>query len=134
MNSKPTSSKKVKFSAGTTIMKEGDKGGSFYILLKGKCEVLKRDFLLTKLGKKGIIFGEMNMLLDIPRTATVKADSDVEAIEVDITLDNMLNHYPKTTKSIMRTLAKRIVQQTDLLYGYIVNEELVEFGELIKEE
>jgi len=134
MNSEPAFSKKVKFSAETIIVQEGDNGGPFYILLEGKCEVLKRDFPLTTLGKKGIIFGEMSMLLDIPRTATVKAISDVEAIEVDITLDNMLNHYPKTTKSIMRTLAKRVVQQTDLLYGYIVGEELVEFDELDEEE
>ena len=134
MNSESTFSKKVKFSAGTTIIKEGDKAGSFYILVEGKCEVLKRDFPMTTLGKKGIIFGEMSMLLDIPRTATVKADSDVEAIEVDITLDDMLNHYPKTTKSIIRTLAKRVVRQTDVLYGYIVEEELTEFDEIDKEE
>ena len=74
------------------------------------------------------------MLLDIPRTATVRAYSDVEAIEVDISLDDMLNHYPKTTKSIIRTLAKRVVHQTDVLYGYIVDEELAEHGEIDKEE
>ena len=134
MNPETTFSKKVKFPAGTTIVKEGDKGGPFYILIEGKCEVLKRDFPMTTLGKKGIIFGEMSMLLDIPRTATVKAYSDVEAIEVNITLDNMLNHYPKTTKSIIRTLAKRVVHQTDVLYGYIVEEELTEFDEIDKEE
>ena len=134
MNSESKFSKKVKFSAGTIIIKEGDKGGPFYILVEGKCEVLKRDFPMTTLGKKGIIFGEMSMLLDIPRTATVKAYSDVEAIEVDITLDDILDHYPKTTKSIIRTLAKRVVHQTDVLYGYIVEEELTEFDEIDNEE
>ena len=134
MNSESKFSKKVKFSAGTIIIEEGDKGGPFYILVDGKCEVLKRDFPMTTLGKKGIIFGEMSMLLDIPRTATVRAHSEVEAIEVDITLDNMLDHYPKTTKSIIRTLAKRVVHQTDVLYGYIVEEELTEFDEIDKEE
>ncbi len=134
MNSDSTFSRKVKFSAGTTIIKEGDKGGPFYILVEGKCEVLKRDFPMTTLGKKGIIFGEMSMLLDIPRTATVKAHSDVVAIEVDISIDDMLDHYPKTAKSIMRTLAKRVVQQTDVLYGYIVEDELTEFDEIDKEE
>ena len=134
MNPESTFSKKVKFSAETTIIQEGDKGGPFYILLEGKCEVLKRDFPMTTLGKKGIIFGEMSMVLDIPRTATVKAHSDVEAIEVDISLDDMLNHFPKTTKSMMRTLAKRVVHQTDVLYGYIVEEELTEFDELDNEE
>jgi len=115
-------------------MKEGDKGGSLYILLNGKCVVLRRDIPLTSIDKKGTIFGEMSMLLDVPRTATVKAHSDVEAIEVDITLDKMLYHYPKTTKSIIRTLAKGVVHQTDIIYGYIVEEEFLEFGEVIKEE
>ena len=134
MNSDLTFSKKVKFSAETIIIQEGDIGGQFYILLEGKCEILKRDFPMTTLDKKGIIFGEMSMLLDIPRTATVKAFSDVEAIEVDISLDDMLDHYPKTTKSIIRTLAKRVIHQTDVLYGYIVQEELSEFGETDNEE
>ena len=134
MNSESTFSKKVKFSAETAIIQEGDKGGPFYILIEGKCEVLKRDFPMTTLGKKGIIFGEMSMLLDIPRTATVKAHSDVEAIEVDISLDDMLKHYPKTTKSMMRTLAKRVVHQTDVLYGYIEEDELSEYDSLEKEE
>ena len=134
MNSEQTFSKKVKFSAGTTIIKEGEEGGPFYILLEGKCEVLKRDFPMTTLGKNGIIFGEMSMILEIPRTASVKAHSDVEAIEVDISLDDMLKKYPKTTKSMMRTLAKRVVHQTDVLYGYIVEEELVEFDSLDEEE
>ncbi len=134
MNSDPTFSKKVKYSAGTVIIQEGDNGGPFYILLEGKCEVLKRDFPMTTLAKNGIIFGEMSMLLDLPRTATVKAFTDVEVIEVDISLDDMLNHYPKTTKSIMRTLAKRVVHQTDVLYGYIVDEELTEYGQTEFEE
>ena len=134
MNSESTFSKKVKFSAGEVIIKEGDDGGPFYILLEGKCEVLKRDFPMTTLAKNGIIFGEMSMLLDIPRTATVKAVSDVEAIEVNISLDDMFKHYPKTTKSMMRTLAKRVVHQTDVLYGYIVEEELLEYGSLDMEE
>ena len=41
---------------------------------------------MITLGKNGIIFGEMSMILEIPRTASVKAHSDVEAIEVDISL------------------------------------------------
>lgn len=134
MNSEGMFAKKVNFSAGKTIMREGEKGGPFYILLKGKCEILKRDFPLTTISKKGIIFGEMGMILDIPRTATVKAFSDVEAYEVNITFDNMYAQYPKTTKSMMRTLAKRVVQQTDLIYGYIIDDEMVEFDELDKEE
>ena len=134
MNTDPTFSKKIKYPAGTTIIQEGDKGGPFYILIEGKCEVLKRDFPMTTLAKNGIIFGEMSMLLDLPRTATVRAFSDVEVIEVDISLDDMLSHYPKTTKSIMRTLAKRVVHQTDVLYGYIVDEELVEHFEIETEE
>lgn len=134
MNSEPTFSKRVKFPAGTIIIQEGEKGGPFYILLEGKCEVLKRDFPLTTLAKRGIIFGEMSMLLDIPRTATVQAIVDVTAYEADISLDDMLTHYPKTTKSIMRTLAKRVVHQTDVLYGYIVDEELAEHGEIVEEE
>ena len=115
-------------------MKEGDKGGSFYILLKGKCVVLRRNIPLTRIDKKGIIFGEKSMLLEVPRTATIKAYSDVEAIEIGSALDIMLDHYPKTTKSIMRTLENCVFQQTDFLYDHIVEEELVALGEFDKKE
>jgi len=133
-NSEPTFSMRVKFSEGTTIIKEGDKGGPLYILLNGKCVVIRHDIPLTSIRKKGIIFGEMSMLLDVPHTATVKAQSDVEVIEIGIALDNKLDHYPKITKSIMHTLENSVVQQTDFLYDYVVEEELVESGELMKEE
>ena len=128
MHKNVMSSKKVVYPEGAIIVNEGERADNFYVLLKGKCTIHKHNIEITSIDKKGIVFGEMSLLLDIPRTATVKASSKVEAIEISANLDSMLTECPKTTKSIIRTLARRVAQQTELLFGYIVDDELQEMS------
>lgn len=125
---KEMSSRKVEYPEGATIVNEGEMADNFYALLKGKCTVYKRNVELTSLDKKGIIFGEMSMLLDTPRTASVKASSAVEVYEINTNLDTLLTYCPKITQSIIRTLARRVTQQIELLFGYIVDDELQELS------
>ncbi len=71
------------FAEGFTILRQGDEGDAFYILTKGEVQVwLERDgrqpVPIAKLGpNEG--FGEMALLTDQPRSATVVALTDVEA-------------------------------------------------------
>ena len=51
------------FTAGTTIIREGDKGRKFYVLVEGKTSVLKDDTPIAEL-KSGDYFGEMALLDD----------------------------------------------------------------------
>lgn len=77
----------VKFRAGETIFRQGDKGDNFYILRKGEVErhirkpnseggTNEEERVLT-LGP-GSSFGELAIMYDAPRGATMKARSDVE--------------------------------------------------------
>merc|ERR1712226_1654117 len=58
-----------------TIISEGETGDKLYILECGECEVVKktngRDVVVAKL-KNGAFFGEIAVLYDIPRSATVR--------------------------------------------------------------
>lgn len=68
-----------RFPAGTTIIKEGDIGESFFILESGDAEVYKRgsDQPVTRY-KKGDYFGELALLNDKPRAASVVSKTEVK--------------------------------------------------------
>jgi serine/threonine protein kinase len=69
--------------AGTTVIREGDAGKSFFILASGEVRVTKSDRLLNML-KAGECFGEMSYLgtREFKRTATVAAVDDITMIEI----------------------------------------------------
>jgi len=68
-----------KYAAGSTIIKEGDKGESFFILESGNAEAYKNgtDEAVKKY-KKGDYFGELALLNDAPRAASVIATTEVK--------------------------------------------------------
>jgi len=68
-----------RFPAGATIIAEGEPGTTFFILEAGDAEVFKKgsDKPVARY-KKGDYFGELALLNDAPRAASVKAVSDVK--------------------------------------------------------
>ncbi|KAL8652022.1 MAG: hypothetical protein Q9210_002926 [Variospora velana] len=67
-----------KFTDGQTIIQEGDKGEAFFMVEQGEAEVYKKDAgeQAIKLYKKGDYFGELALLDDKPRAASVKAKGE----------------------------------------------------------
>jgi CRP-like cAMP-binding protein/predicted MFS family arabinose efflux permease len=74
----------VHVEAGREIVREGEPGDRFYIIDSGEVEVLSEGRVLRVEGP-GEYFGEISLLRDVPRTATVRAQEDVElrALERD---------------------------------------------------
>lgn len=63
------------FKAGADVVVEGDKGENFYFIENGQADVIKGDKIVAHL-TKGDYFGELALLYDSPRQATVRAASN----------------------------------------------------------
>jgi len=69
--------------AGTFIIRQGDEGDKFYIIRRGKVEVIKeygeKSDVIAIL-ETGAFFGELALLRKEPRAATIKATEEVELL------------------------------------------------------
>jgi hypothetical protein len=72
----------VAYQAGTTIIREGDSGDRFYVIADGSVEVTERG-RFRRSEQAGDCFGEIALLREVPRTATVVAKSDVDLLTLD---------------------------------------------------
>lgn len=100
------------FPEGHYIFKEGDAAHSAYLIEAGSVEVLKltdgKEVKLAKLGA-GEIFGEMGLISDEGRAASVKAVSDCHVILIDRPLFNeKLRKSDPTVRAIVKMLSQRI--------------------------
>ena len=84
----PTSLEKLARSAlaesvpsGAAVIVEGERGDTFYVVVGGSLEVSSGGRLLRTLGP-GDFFGEIALLRDVPRTATVAAATDSEVLGI----------------------------------------------------
>jgi len=76
-----TSGVEVNHPAGTTIVKKGDLGVGFHLILDGTIDVVLDGRIVASLGP-GEYFGEMGLLEDKPRIADVVTTSDVKTLTV----------------------------------------------------
>lgn len=81
-----TQLKPQKFKAGTIIFREGDGAGPAYLVKSGRAQVIigsgKDETNVATIGENGI-FGEMSLVDNSPRSATIKAIEDMECIVIN---------------------------------------------------
>ena len=109
------------FPAGSRLMHQGNVGDSLYIIVEGQVSVershpaLLEPVQLAELGP-GEVVGEMGLLDREPRTATVTAVKDTEALELDAdTLEQTILEYPEVGTALLRVLSHRLRNTDELV-------------------
>jgi len=71
----------VHFAAGDVMLREGERGDDAYLIRTGEVEIIRGDRTVASSGP-GSFIGEISALTGLPRTATVRAKTDVAAFRV----------------------------------------------------
>jgi CRP/FNR family transcriptional regulator, cyclic AMP receptor protein len=99
------------FSKGDILLNEGDHGDEFYVVLRGQVEIRSGGRCLETLGPNGI-FGEMALIDESPRSATVVALTDVTVAPIqEEQFLFLVRHMPLFALRVMRVLAHRLRNQ-----------------------
>ena len=103
----------LKVPADHQIVREGNAGTSVYILLEGEARVSRHadggPIELARLSG-GALFGEMAMITEKPRQATVVTTQPSELFEVDkATLADVANDHPQVTEEIVKFARRRLL-------------------------
>lgn len=105
-------SERLTFGEGDTIFRQGDSGDAAYIIVDGEADVSidTQDGPLTVAHfRKNDIVGEIAILTDVPRTATVTASTRLETMVISKDLFfRLVMEFPQIAVEIMRELAKRL--------------------------
>lgn len=93
---------------GTVITREGRPGREFFVLVSGTARVTKDGKAIAELGA-GDWFGEIALLTDTPRTATITATSPVDVLVItDRRFRNVVETMPSIALKILASLADRL--------------------------
>jgi MFS family permease len=102
----------LRIEPGTVILREGDAGDRFYVIVEGEVEVSAEGKTIATQGPGGY-FGEIALLKDVPRTATVKAKTPVVlyALDREDFLATVTGHAP-SAKAAETVVASRLSDLT----------------------
>ena len=121
----------VSIPAGKLVLREGDSGDSLFVVLDGELEVTKRqgsqDVLLA-LYKPGQFFGEMALLEQAPRSASVRTLQESRLLVVSqVAFQTLLSCSPSAPLKILHTVTSRLRSTESAL---IQNEKMAGLGTL----
>jgi CRP/FNR family cyclic AMP-dependent transcriptional regulator len=98
----------IDLAEGKEMTREGSRGREFFVLLEGEADVIKGGSSINKLGP-GDFFGEIALISDSPRTATVTATSPVRALVItDRSFRRLLDEQPEIQRKVLVVLAERL--------------------------
>lgn len=105
--------------AETVLCQEDAIENTFYMILEGKCEVTKfinkNEVRLLKIMEAGDFFGEMGLIHNAPRAATVKCITDVVVLELDKTsFDEVLQRSASVSMAMVREISNRLRENDEM--------------------
>ena len=105
------------FNEGDDIIKEGEIGDTLYLLIDGKVDVIKTtiykdEFICATLDStKHCIFGEMALLDEDKRSATVKAKTDCKTVSINKdNFEKFIDSYPKAGIELLKLMSINLIR------------------------
>ncbi len=93
---------------GKELTRLGQSGREFFVLLEGEADVSQDGRVINKLGP-GDFFGEIALVEDVPRTATVTATTPVRTLVItDRAFRQLLEKQPELQRKVLVALAERV--------------------------
>ena len=112
-------SERLTYSQDEILFSQGDAGDSAYIIIGGEADIVVNTPsgpLVIATLKQNEIVGEIAILCDVPRTATVRAKTELTTLRITKDLFfNLVIEFPQIAVEIMRELAHRLEQTTTKL-------------------
>lgn len=100
------------FEAGEELFRQGDAGDAAYVITDGEAEVIAETAagpVVVATRRQGDVIGEMAILCEAPRSATIRARRRMEALVISKALFNQLLHeFPEIAVEVARVLAARL--------------------------
>ncbi len=109
-------SERLTFAAGQNLFKQGDMGDAAYIIIDGEADVIvdtpNGPHVVATVGQHDFV-GEIAILCDVPRTATVRARTSLVTLCISKDLFfRLITEFPQMAIEIMRVLAHRVEHTT----------------------
>jgi CRP-like cAMP-binding protein len=93
---------------GQVLTREGERGREFFVLIEGTADVHRRGRKVNTMGA-GDFFGEIALVSDRPRTATVTATSAVRALVVtDRAFRKLMRDVPSIQVKVLEAIVARL--------------------------
>lgn len=109
-------SERMVFNAGDVLFRQDQMGDAAYIIMEGRADVIVNTpngpLTVAQVGKNDFV-GEIAILCDVPRTATVQAASELVTLCISKELFfRLVTEFPQMAVEIMRVLAQRLEKTT----------------------
>ena len=93
---------------GRTLIREGDRAREFFVVVEGSLRVTRKGTTVADLGA-GDVIGEIALVADVPRTATVTTSSPVRLLVLtDRGFRDLLEQSPAIATKILQSLGERL--------------------------
>jgi CRP-like cAMP-binding protein len=102
---------RVTYGPGERILREGDRGDTFYVIDAGRVAVISEKDGGLKIGalEEGDFFGELALLTGKPRTATVRAETSTAVFRLaKVDFEEITQRYPAINGTLLNKLYERI--------------------------
>jgi CRP-like cAMP-binding protein len=108
--------KRLDFDPGQILFQQGDHAEAAFVVIQGSADILietDNGAAVIATAKDNDVIGELAVLCDIPRTATVRAKSELKTLQIlrDDFLE-LVRSSPEAACEILRIIGKRLAERT----------------------